>query len=48
MINTQFEKSIKCFHSNNGGEYVNNDMSKFLFENGIVHELTSIDTPQQE
>jgi len=33
--------------SDNGREYVNNNMSKFLFEITIVHEFTCVDTPQQ-
>jgi len=39
MIKTQFGKSIKCLRSDNGREYVNHDMSTFLFENGVVHEF---------
>jgi len=33
--------------SDNGREYVNHDMSKFFSENGVVHEFTYVDTPQQ-
>ncbi|MCE6984119.1 transposase, partial [Pseudomonas frederiksbergensis] len=40
MIKTQFGKSIKRLCSDNGREYVNHDMSKFFFENGVVHEFT--------
>jgi len=47
MIKTQFGKSIKRLCSDNGREYVNHDMSKFLSENGVVHEFTCVDTPQQ-
>ena len=47
MVQTQFGKSIKCLRSDNGREYVNQNLSKFLKENGIVHELTCVDTPQQ-
>jgi len=32
MIKTQFGKSIKHLNSDNGREYVNHDMSKFLSE----------------
>jgi len=28
-------------------EYVNQHLSKFLKENGVVHELTCVDTPQR-
>ena len=47
MIHTQFGKSVKSLRSDNGREYVNHDMTKFLTKNGIVHEFTCVDTPQQ-
>jgi len=47
MVKTQFGKIIKRLRSDNGREYVNHDMSKFLSENGIVHEFTCVHTPQQ-
>ena len=47
MIQTQFESPIKRLRSDNGREYVNQNLSKFLEENGVVHELTCVDTPQQ-
>jgi len=46
MIKTQFRKSIKRLRSDNGKEYVNHDMSKFLPQN-VVHEFTCVDTLQQ-
>jgi len=47
MIQTQFESPIKRLRSDNGREYVNQNLSKFLQENKVVHELTCVDTPQQ-
>jgi len=47
MIQIQFESPIKRLCSDNGREYVNQNLSKFLQENGVVHELTCVDTPQQ-
>jgi len=47
LVKTQIGKSNKHLCSDNRREYVNHDMSKFLFENGIVHEFTYVDTPQQ-
>ena len=47
MIQTQFESPIKRLRSDNGREYVNQNLSKFLEENEVVHELTCVDTPQQ-
>jgi len=45
MIHTQFRKSIRHLLFDNGREYVTHDMTKFLFEQVIVHELTYMDTP---
>ncbi|KAI0999861.1 hypothetical protein K3495_g8338 [Podosphaera aphanis] len=36
IIKTQFDKPIKAFQTDNGGEYVNSDVEKFLAETGIV------------
>ena len=47
MIQTQFGSPIKRLRSDNGREYVNQNLSKFLKDNGVVHELTCVDTPQQ-
>ena len=47
MIQTQFRKSIKRLRSNNGKEYVNHHFFKFVEEHGIIHELTCVDTQQQ-
>ncbi|RDX74872.1 hypothetical protein CR513_45305, partial [Mucuna pruriens] len=33
--------------SDNGTEFVNLEFSKFLKDNGVVHELTCVNTPQQ-
>lgn len=48
MIKTQFGKSIKRLCSNNGRNYVNHYMSKFLYKNDCVHEFKCVDTPQQK
>jgi len=47
IIQTQFERPIKRLCYDIGREYVNQNLSKFLQENGVVHELTCVDTPQQ-
>jgi len=47
MLQTQFESPIKRLSSDNGSEYVNQNISKFFKENGVIHELTCVDTPQQ-
>jgi len=46
MVQTQFESPIKRLCYDNGGDYINQNISKFLKENG-VHELNCLDTPQQ-
>ena len=48
MVRTQFENPIKRLHSDNEREHVNQNFSKFLQENGVVHLLTCVDTPQHE
>jgi len=47
IIQTQFGSLIKRLCSDNGREYVNQNLSNFLKDNGVVHELTCVDTPQQ-
>lgn len=47
MVKTQFGKPIKRLRSDNGKEYVNQKIYNFLKTNGVVHELTCVDTPQQ-
>ena len=47
IIQTQFGSLIKRLCSNNGREYVNQNLSNFLKDNDVVHELTCVDLPQQ-
>jgi transposase InsO family protein len=47
MVQTQFGKGIKRIRSDNGKEYVNHNLSNFTSKNGIIHEFTCVDTPQQ-
>ena len=47
LVKNQFNKSIKRLRSDNGTEFVNLEFSKFLKDNGVVHELTCVNTPQQ-
>lgn len=47
MIQTQFQVKIKLFRSDNGREYFNKHLSKFFLENDIIHQSSSVDTPQQ-
>ena len=47
IIQTQFGSPIKRLCSDNEREYVNQNLSNFLKDNGVVHQLTCVDTPQQ-
>ncbi|KPJ16606.1 Retrovirus-related Pol polyprotein from transposon TNT 1-94 [Papilio machaon] len=43
----QTEKKLKSIRTDNGKEYVNNDMKSFTKKYGIVHQLTVEYTPEQ-
>jgi transposase InsO family protein len=47
LVEKQTGKPIKCLRSDGGGEYVNQEMREYLSRNGIRHETTTADTPQQ-
>ena len=47
MIQTQFWISIKHLYFDNCEEYVNQTFSRSFKENGLVHEFTYVDIPQQ-
>jgi len=43
----QTGKSLKILRSDGGGEYINFDMHEYFTRNGIHHETTTADTPEQ-
>jgi transposase InsO family protein len=47
MVNTQFNWSIKIVRSVNGLEFTVGYMFKFFSQNGISHQTSCVDTPQQ-
>ncbi|XP_068344208.1 uncharacterized protein [Pyrus communis] len=47
MIQTQYSSDIKVLRFDNGGEYINFELSEFLCDQGILHETTCPYTPQQ-
>jgi len=47
MVKNVFQSSISYFQSDGGGEYVNNNFSSFLKQNGIVHRLSCPHTSVQ-
>jgi len=46
MVQTQFGRPIKRLRYDNEREYVNQNLSKFLEENEVFHELTCVNTSQ--
>src|SRR5947209_17401543 len=47
LLKNQSGKKLKILRSDRGGKYLNADMHNYLAENGIHHETTTADTPQQ-
>ncbi|KAF5822598.1 putative RNA-directed DNA polymerase [Helianthus annuus] len=47
LVLTQFKKKVKMFRSDNGTEFINNQMSTFCKQKGIVHQTSCSYTPQQ-
>ncbi|MFS8020746.1 putative RNA-directed DNA polymerase [Helianthus anomalus] len=47
LVLTQFKKKIKVFRSDNGTEFINNQMSVFCKQKGIIHQTSCVYTPQQ-
>ncbi|GKA58544.1 putative RNA-directed DNA polymerase, partial [Tanacetum coccineum] len=47
LLKNQFNESIKVFRSDNGTEFVNQSMTKFCNDHGILHQTSCAYTPQQ-
>ena len=47
MVQTQFDTKVKTIRSDNGSEFVSTPMKKFYGEQGIIHETSCIENPQQ-
>ena len=47
LIKTQFHTQIKKIHTDQGSEFLSNQMQSFFYEHGILHERTCVETPQQ-
>ena len=47
MIQTQFQTKIQILRTDNGTKYFNHTLGPFLQENGILHQSSCVDTPQQ-
>ena len=46
MNKTQYSFDIKVLRSNNGGEYINSKLSRFLQDRGFIYQTTCLHTPQ--
>ena len=44
IVETQFNTKVKCIKSDNGTEFF---MKDFFKTKGILHQLTGVETPQQ-
>ena len=47
MVTRQTGRNIKVLRTDNGGEYVNNRMKRYLSSSGIIHQTTVPYSPQQ-
>ena len=47
MIATQYHSKIQTLRSDNGGEFVNQDLKQHLDDHGITHQTTCPYTPHQ-
>ncbi|KAL6311476.1 hypothetical protein AAG906_012064 [Vitis piasezkii] len=47
MVQTQFQAKIQVHRTDNARECYNNILGSYLLENGIVHQSSCIDTPEQ-
>jgi transposase InsO family protein len=47
LVENQFDRKIKIFRSNGGGEFTSTAFKKFLGDNGIHHQITYPYTPKQ-
>ncbi|KAK9059410.1 hypothetical protein SSX86_022030 [Deinandra increscens subsp. villosa] len=47
LLRNQFKAVVKVFRSDNGTEFINNQMTDFCKNSGIVHQTTCAYTPQQ-
>jgi hypothetical protein len=47
LIKNQHATTVKILRSDNGTEYINQDFYQFLTRNGIEHQTTCVNTPEQ-
>ena len=47
LVITQFQSTIQNLRTDNGTEFLSNNMSQYLSSHGIVHQTSYVGTPQQ-
>ncbi|KAL5743970.1 hypothetical protein ACOSP7_026836 [Xanthoceras sorbifolium] len=47
MIQTQFNSKIQILRTDHGKEFFNSTLSNYLLSESIIHQSSSVDTPQQ-
>jgi hypothetical protein len=47
MVKTQFKCTVQQVRSDHGFEFISNPMQTYFQQNGIVHQLSCVNTPQQ-
>ena len=47
MVRTQFNVNVKVLRSDNGSEFTSGPMKEFYAKHGIVHQMSCVNTPQQ-
>lgn len=47
IVKNKYSHNVKILHTDNGGEYLNKDLKEYMDKQGIVHELTSPYTSEQ-
>ena len=47
FISTQFNATLQAAHSDRGGKFLLTEFTEFMESQGILHQLTAPNTPQQ-
>ena len=47
MIQNQFQTKIQILRTDNGKEYFNSLLGNYLINEGIIHQSSCVETPQQ-
>lgn len=48
MIQTQFQTQIRMLRTHNEKEYISKNLGDYLANNGIIHQTSYVNTPQQK